>query len=465
MSDVSVTSMFGLERPEQFAEPQPTRVDGFATSLDPVALDTREQERQLIGYVLANPSAASDDVLALPVEHMSSRAHAILWRIAVERSYAGHEHFDAAGVMIQIRDEHPDFPSLPDQAKNYAIKYGFGGVGVVVLTLAEEVSNGHAARETEKALMSAWQRLAHGRVDEACQIMTGFDPTAGARDRWVTLADAWEAAKRDAENPAAIIPTPWKQINTVLEGGMRARQVYAVMGGPGAGKTASAQQVVDHAAGELGRTVAVFSLEMGQEDLARRQMSTSGRVPMSEVMRPGLDLTKEATEAVDGVLGRIGGRILIDDSEELTVSELRARARLVTRRYKAELIAVDYAQLVEHDNGKLTEYERVSEVVKEIARMAKELRVPVLLLVQPNRNAKYQDRKLDLHDAHGSSAIEKFVAGAIVINKIWDQDDEGNKIPTEFVDFDIPKNRFGKSDVTVRMLSDMSRQRFEEMGS
>jgi hypothetical protein len=51
----------------------------------------------------------------------------------------------------------------------------------------------------------------------------------------------------------------------------------------------------------------------------------------------------------------------------------------------------------------------------------------------------------------------------ILLNKVMDQDDDGNNVPTEFVDFDIRKNRFGQNDVTVRMLADLSRQRFEEL--
>jgi len=292
--------------------------------------------------------------------------------------------------------------------------------------------------------------------------MTSIDPNAGARDHWVTLAAAWDAAKRDAENPAAVIPTPWRVIDRYLEGGMRARQVYVLAGLAGTGKTAAAQQVVDRAASE-GRTVAVFSLEMGQEDLARRQMSTSGRVPMPEVMRPDLRLTKESIAAVDSVLDRIGGRVLIDDSEELTVSELRARARVAVRRYKAELIVVDCAQLVDHDNDKLSEREAISEVVKGIARMARELRVPVLLLAQPNRNAVLQGRRLEMTDLYGSGALEEFAAGVILLNRVMNEDPDGNLIPSEFVDFDIRKNRFGPSDVSVRMLADLSRQRFEEL--
>lgn len=460
MSSTSVTSANHAE-PEPDGDAPPTEAAEYPTAPERVARDTSEQERQLIGYVLAYPAAASDAVLALPAEHMSSERHATLWKLATERSYAGHEQLDMVTITNRLRDESP-LPGLAEQAQKYILQSGINIVGVVGETLAEEISKGHGARMTEQALLTAWQRLAAGYDQQAREIMTSVDPDAGVRDQWVTLTEAWEAAKVDAENPAAVIPFPWAGLNRVYEGGMRAKQIYAVIGGPGTGKTAGAQQVVAHAA-EEGRTCAVFSLEMGREDLSRRQMSTSGGVAMSEVMRTGLDLTKDSIAAVDGVLDRIGGRILIDDSEELAVSELRARGRVAVRRYKAELLAVDYTQLVEHDNPRLSEYERISEVIKQITWMAKELRVPVLLLVQPNRNASYQGRKIELHDAHGSSAIEKFAAGAIILNKVWDEDDQGNRIPTEFVDFDVRKNRFGANDVTLRMLADFSRQRFEEL--
>lgn len=465
MSNTSVPSMNAADdvRSEGFEQPQRTAADAYATALEPVALDTRDHERQLIGYVLAHPSAASDEVLALPIEHMSNPAHAVLWQVAVERSYAGYAEFDAAGVMTQLRDEHPELPGLPEQAKHYAIQWGFGTVGVVASTLAEEVSKGHVARETERALMQAWQQLASGRANDAREIMTGLDPNAGTRDQWATLGEAWNAALADAGNPSAIIPTPWASLNRYFEGGLRARHVYVLAGLAGAGKTASAQDVINHAARD-GRSVAVFSLEMGMEDLARRQMSTSGQLPMSEVMRPGLDMSKGSHEKATQVVDEIGERVRIDDSEDLTVAQLRARGRVAVRRHGAELIVVDYAQLVGHDNSKLNERETISEVVKEITRMSKELRVPVLLLAQPNRNASYQGRKLELTDLYGSGALEKFAAGVILLNKVMDEDGDGNKVPTEFIDFDIRKNRFGQNDVTVRMLSDLSRQKFQDMG-
>src|SRR5690625_2696695 len=131
----------------------------------------------------------------MPQEHMSSPPHAILWQIATERSYAGHAEFDALAIVNQVRDEHPDYPTLADRARDYAVKYGFGTIGVVAETLAEEISKGHAARETEKKLLAAWQRLAAGQDQAAREVMTSIDPDAGVRDHWVTLADAWESAK------------------------------------------------------------------------------------------------------------------------------------------------------------------------------------------------------------------------------------------------------------------------------
>ncbi len=455
MSITSVTS----DNPE--AEYEPTAVDSYAYAPEPLARDTREQECQLIGFLLAHPDSASDDVLALPAEHMSNPGHEILWQIATERAYQGQE-FDLVAIMGELRDQHQGYPSLPEQAKHYALEYGWDLVGAVTTTLADEITKGHVARETEATLLAAWQRLAKGQSGLAREVMSSVDPDAGARDQWVTLTDAWDAAKASAENPAATIPTPWPELNRYFEGGLRAGQVYVLAGTAGSGKTASAQGVIDSAASN-GRTVAVFSLEMGKEDLARRQMSTSGGISMGEVMRTGLDMTQEAYATVDGVVDTIGDRVRIDDSEEITASQLRARARAAVRRYNAELVVVDYAQLVEHDNDKLNEREKIAEVVKSIARMAKELRVPVLLLAQPNRNASLQDRKLELTDLYGSGALEKFAGGVILLNRVPEEDDEGNKIPSMFVDFDIRKNRFGQNDVTVRMLSDLSRQRFEQV--
>lgn len=429
----------------------------------PIDTDTNQTEQYLIGYGLAFPGGLSNTVLALPPEHFTSDGHAALWSLAVERATAGDEHGDLPALQRTLHERYPELPGVSNRAQRYMINFGFAaGVAATNESLADEVTRGHAARQTRQVLMRAWQALNSGHPGTAREIMTTVDPDVGMRDSWRTLGSLWEQALTEAEDPASTIPLPWPTVTGYFTGGMRSGRLYAFMGATGTGKTAAAQQIADTAA-QNGHTVAAFSLEMEGTDLARRQMSTSAGVSMSETMRPGLDLTAESLSQIDAARSRIGETIIVDSTQELTGNEIRSRGRVAVRRYGAELLIVDYGQLVEHENPRLSEYERIGETIKTLTGMSRELRVPVVVLVQPNRNAQVSGRKLELFDAHGSSAIEKYSAGALVLNTVYEEGEDGSRVATGLVDIDIAKNRYGQANMTVRAVADLSHQRFEEL--
>ncbi|MHA6806268.1 DnaB-like helicase C-terminal domain-containing protein [Salinifilum ghardaiensis] len=444
-------------------EPADTLADELPPLDQAVETDAAQAEQYLIGYGLARPGGLSNTVLSLPPEHFSSDGHAALWSLAVERATAGDQHGDLITLQRTLHDRHPELPGAADRAQQYMLNYGFAaGVAATNESLAEEVTRGHATRQTRQVLVRAWQALNSGHSSTAREIMTTVDPDVGMRDSWRTLGSLWEQALTEAENPAATIPLPWPTVTNYFTGGMRSGRMYALMGATGTGKTAAAQQIADCAA-KNGRTVAAFSLEMEGTDLARRQMSTSAGVSMSETMRPGLDLTADSLSQIDTARAQIAEKIIVDSTQELTGSEIRSRARVAVRRHGAELLIVDYGQLVEHENPRLSEYERIGETIKTLTGMSRELRVPVVVLVQPNRNAQVSGRRLELFDAHGSSAIEKYSAGALVLNTVYEDDEDGTRAPTGMVDIDIAKNRYGQANMTVRTVADLSHQRFEEL--
>lgn len=453
MSNTSVTSDDQRE---------PTAADEYVSAPEPVSRDTIDAERALIGYVLAHPGSASEDVLTMPGEYFTTPEHRVLWEVATERAWKG-LGFDLAAVVSQLREHHPEFPALPEKAQKLGIQF-YGTPGVLPASLADEVRSGHGARQTEQVLTRSWQYLASGRVDLARESMASLDPDEGITDPWTTLDDAWQKALVEAEDPAMIIPTPWPTLNRdYLGGGLKAREVHIAAGLAGTGKTALAQTLADHAA-RRGLNVAVFSLEMEDADFARRSMSSSGGISMSETMRPKLDMTAEAYGKAAEVRSSIGGRVFINDEPDLTIRRVRSYARLAVRRHQVQFFIVDYAQLVGHDNARLEERERITKVMEQLKHMAKELDVPVFLLAQPNRMAVLQGRKLTMSDLHGSGDLEKYAATVLLLNRVKERDEDGIEIDSPFVDFDVDKNRYGKCG-SVRMLADLSRQTFEEMST
>ncbi len=434
----------------------PSPVDAYADASEPIARNTIPEERQLLAALLAYPASAAEDVLDLPAEHFTGSRHQELWKVLTERAHAGLDA-DVPAVVERFYDQ----PGMETFINNLAADGISPRVPAQLPTLAEVVTKGHRARLFERSLLRGFQLLKAGQIDAAYAAMATVDPTVGQIDRSVTLTQAWAEARAEAEAGIRVIPTPWPTLNNdYLSGGWRARELYFLSGAPGGGKTASMQVIADHAA-KNEYHVSVYSLEMARQDFARRTLSTAGKVSMSEMMRPALDLTADAHAKTDQAIAEIGEHVHITD-DYLTINQLRDQARIDVRRHNVSLILVDYAQLVAAEDKRLNERERIELVVEELKVMAKELAVPVVALVQPNRNAALQGRKLGMTDLHGSGALEKFAALILLLNPVLDEDEQGNPVPTPFVDFDIPKNRYGKCG-TIRMVADLGRQMFEEL--
>ncbi|MGI5507441.1 DnaB-like helicase C-terminal domain-containing protein [Lentzea sp. CA-135723] len=452
----SLPSTKGLLTMAKTAAPAATTVlDVFAEAEEPVSRDTRRQELILLAMMLKTPLAMSREVLELPAGYFTGLRHQEVWEYLVERAEAGLDG-DVPAVAWHLRDR-PGAEEFVSQLADLSLSLLPGSPE----TLVEIIAEGHRHRLTEQVLTASYQRLRDGDVDKAIEILGSIDTSVGTIDRPSTLLDAWAQAQEEAELGLPVVPSPWPKLNAEhLGGGWRGRACYFFAGMPGAGKTVALQCIAADAA-ERERNVSMFSLEMVRSDLARRFLSTAARVPMSEMMRPKLDLLVETRDAVNKALARIGRRVHIHDPR-LTASQLRAQARIDVRRHGCDLIGIDYVQLIKADDPRMPERERIEYVVGELDDMAKELCVPVVALVQPNRGAALAERKLQMTDMFGSGALERFGSMVVLLNKVVDEDEQGKPVATGLVDFDIDKCRFGPTG-SVRMVADFGRQRFEEV--
>lgn len=441
--------------PKTAAPTATTVLDVFAEAADPISRDTRRQELILLAMMLKTPLAMSREVLELPATYFTGLRHQEVWAYLVERAEAGLDA-DVPAVAWHLRNR-PGAEEFVASLADLSLSLLPGSPE----TLVEIIAEGHRHRATEQVLTASYQSLRNGDVDRAIEVLGSIDTSVGMIDRPSTLLDAWEQAQQEAELGLTVVPSPWPKLNAEhLGGGWRGRGCYFLAGMPGAGKTVALQCIAADAA-EREYNVGVYSLEMVRSDLARRFLSTAARVPMSEMMRPKLDLLPETRDAVNDALARIGRRVTVRDPR-MTAAQLRAQARVDVKRHGCQLLAIDYVQLIKADDPRLPERERIEYVVGELDDMAKELGVPVVALVQPNRGAALADRKLQMTDMYGSGALERFGSMVILLNKVFDEDEQGKPVPTGLVDFDIDKNRFGPTG-SVRMVGDFGRQRFEEL--
>ena len=203
------------------------------------------------------------------------------------------------------------------------------------------------------------------------------------------------------------MPTGFLDLDELLSG-LQPNALYVVGARPSMGKTALALGMASNAAIESHRPVLLFSLEMGQLELTQRLLCAEARVDSRKVR------TGQLSESDWGKIAHATGRlaeapIWIDDNPNVTVMEIRSKARrLRSRLGDLGLIVVDYLQLMTGRSNAENRQVEVSEISRGLKILARELEVPVLALSQLSRQVEQRaGNKPVLSDLRESGAIEQ----------------------------------------------------------
>jgi replicative DNA helicase len=172
--------------------------------------------------------------------------------------------------------------------------------------------------------------------------------------------------------------------------------------------TTIAMNMAENVALKSGMPVAVFSMEMPGEALAMRMMSSLGRIDQHKVRTGKLDDDDwpRLTSAIN-LLAET--KLFIDDTPALTPTEVRSRARRLTREHgQLGLIVLDYLQLMQSPSSGDNRVQQISDISRGLKALAKEMNVPVIALSQLNRNLEQRPNKRPvMSDLRESGAIEQ----------------------------------------------------------
>ena len=193
--------------------------------------------------------------------------------------------------------------------------------------------------------------------------------------------------------------------------GLQKRQVIILAARPGAGKSAFALNMALNAAIKEKKSVAFFSLEMGAEEIAKRMFGCVGKID-GDVLKTGKFKNTDWKKWNEAMSELQDTKFYIDDSAGLTVSEVRRKCRKLKNSDDGlDLIVIDYLQLLSSSSkyaGQRTQ--EVSEISRDIKKLAMELEVPVIALAQLSRSVeqrKGEDSKPKLSDLRESGSIEQ----------------------------------------------------------
>ncbi len=193
-----------------------------------------------------------------------------------------------------------------------------------------------------------------------------------------------------------------------LTSGLQPSDLIIVAGRPSMGKTTIAMNMAENIAIKGGKPVAIFSMEMPGDALAMRMMSSLGRIDQHKVRTGKLEDHEwpRLTSAIS-LLGET--KMFIDDTPALSPTEVRARARRLTREHgQLGLIVLDYLQLMQSPSSGDNRVQQISDISRGLKALAKELNVPVVALSQLNRNLESRPNKRPMmSDLRESGAIEQ----------------------------------------------------------
>jgi replicative DNA helicase len=161
----------------------------------------------------------------------------------------------------------------------------------------------------------------------------------------------------------------------------------------------------------------IFSLEMSKHEITMRLLSAEAKVPLHH-MRAGT-LSDEDWSKLARRMGEVADAPLyIDDSPNMTMMEIRAKARRLKQRNDLKLVVIDYLQLMTSGKRVESRQQEVSEFSRALKLLAKELEVPVIAMSQLNRGSEQrQDKKPMLSDLRESGSIEQDADMVMMIHR------------------------------------------------
>jgi replicative DNA helicase len=289
---------------------------------------------------------------------------------------------------------------------------------------------------------------------------------AGAQDA-LMLRDAVEIAVKEMEHQAKSakegldIPTGFRELDDVTNG-LHPGQLVLIAARPGLGKSTLALDFARSAALKSNVPTVFFSLEMSATEISQRLIAAETSVPLT-VIRKSKEMNNEGWKRINSVQARIGQTPLyIDDSPNLTLSEIRAKCRRMKAQLGIKLVIIDYLQLMTSGKKVENRQQEVSEFSRSLKLLAKELGVPVVALSQLNRGSEQSpDKKPQLSNLRESGSLEQDADIVLLLHRERFAEQGENRNDAEI---HIAKHRNGEMRV-LRVQFEGIYSRFSDMAN
>ena len=305
-----------------------------------------------------------------------------------------------------------------------------------------------------------------GEVDEAvnqAQAEVHAVTERRAAEDYIQLSELLPAAFDEIEKISSGVvgegvKTGFKDLDALTHG-FHPGNMIVLAARPAVGKSTLGLDIARYASIHKGDTSVIFSLEMSRSEITMRMLSAEARVPLNNIRSGALSDDEWARMARR--MGEISeAPLFIDDSPNLSLMEIRAKARRLKQRHNLKLIVIDYLQLMTSGKRVENRQQEVSEFSRQLKLLAKELNVPVVAISQLNRSPEQRsDKKPMLSDLRESGSIEQDADVVILLHRddLYDQQARSGE-----ADLIVAKHRNGPTR-TITVSAQLHFARFTDM--
>jgi replicative DNA helicase len=310
---------------------------------------------------------------------------------------------DQAGGMVYLGTLAKDTPSAAN-IKAYADIVRARSVLRQLIQAGEEIA-GSAYEPGERSIKDILDDAERRVFKIAEQGTTGRKSFQNIKDLLTLAVDRIDELF-NSDSPITGVATGFDKFDE-MTAGLQRSELIVVAGRPSMGKTSFVMNIAEYAAIKQQLPVAVFSMEMGGEQLAMRMISSLGRINLQN-LRTGRLEDSDWPRITSAIAMLSEAPLFVDDTPALSPTDLRARARRIKREHGLGLIVVDYLQLMSVPQTKENRATEISEISRALKALAKELNVPVIALSQLNRGLEQRpDKRPVMSDLRESGAIEQ----------------------------------------------------------
>jgi replicative DNA helicase len=429
---------------------------------------SQEAEEALLGAVLLDSNTFLNVASFLDPDDFFLKRHEYVW-IALGR--------------LQERNDPMDYVTVSQELRDMTVLDEIGGQAFLTYLVNNTPSSVHAevyGRLVERAairrkMLVATDEIRKLALDEEMPIDRVI---SDAEQALFTVSDSqvkrefvpmWQAVSEYYDEMEKLlaagtgligVPTGFKALDGLL-GGFQKSDLIVFAGRPGMGKTSFLLTVALNIA-RFGARVALFTMEMGVEQMVQRLISMETGIRMQQLRTADLSAREHSrfTEAV----GRIANLpIFIDDTPGITPIEMRTKCRRLQHEYGLDLVMVDYMQLMSagkaYENNRVQEISYISRSLKELAR---ELNVTLLSAAQLSRAVEQrQDKRPQLSDLRESGSIEQDADAVMFLYRDEVYNPETTEFPNQ-ADVILSKHRHGPTG-TISLYFEKSITKFMDV--